>query len=46
MEFNRPYTVFDAIFTSGQTRDKLECLFENLMSNDLRRMAVLKKYEL
>ena len=33
-------TVFDAIVTS--TRDKLQCLYENLMSNNFRKTAVLK----
>ena len=38
---NRPCQgVFDAILTSRQTREKLQRLYENLMSN---RMAVLKK---
>ena len=27
-------TVFDAILTSRQTCEKLQCLFENLMSNN------------
>ena len=36
-------TVFDAILTSRQAREKLQCLYENLMSNNFRRMAVLKK---
>ena len=36
-------TVFDAILTSRQTREKLQCLFENLMSNDFRKTTVLKK---
>ena len=36
-------TVFDAILTSRQTREKLQWLYENLMSNNLRRTAVLKK---
>ena len=36
-------TVFDAILTSRQTREKLQCLYENLMSNNFRKMAVLKK---
>ena len=36
-------TVFDAILTSRQTREKLQCLYENLMSSNFRRMAVLKK---
>ena len=39
-------TVFDAILTSRQTCEKLQCLYENLMSNNFRRMAVLKKYDL
>ena len=36
-------TVFDAILTSRQTSDKLQCLYENLMSNNFRKTAVLKK---
>ena len=36
-------TVFDAILTSRQTREKLQCLYENLISNNFRRSAVLKK---
>ena len=36
-------TVFDAILTSRQTREKLQCLYENLMSNNFRRTTVLKK---
>ena len=36
-------TVFDAILTSRQTREKLLCLYENLMSNNFRKTAVLKK---
>ena len=35
-------TVFDAILTSRQTREKLLCLCENLMSNNFRETAVLK----
>ena len=35
-------TVFDAILTSRQTREKLQCLSENLMSNNFRKTAVLK----
>ena len=38
-------TVFDTILTSRQTREKLQCLYENLMSNNFHRTAVLKKYE-
>ena len=36
-------TVFDAILTSRQTGEKLQCLYENLMSNNFRRTAVLNK---
>ena len=36
-------TVFDAILTSRETREKLQCLYENLMSNNFRRTAFLKK---
>ena len=36
-------TVFDAILTSRQMREKLQCLFENLMSNNFRKTTVLKK---
>ena len=36
-------TVFDAILTSRQTREKLQCLYENLISSNFRRTAVLKK---
>ena len=35
--------VFDAILTSRQTREKLECLYENLMSNNFLSTAFLKK---
>ena len=35
-------TVFDAIFMSRQTCEKLPCLYENLMSNNFRKMAALK----
>ena len=35
--------VFDAILTSGQTCEKLQCLHENLMSNIFRKTAVLNK---
>ena len=38
-------TIFDTILTSRQTREKLQCLYENLMSNNFRKTAVLKKYE-
>ena len=36
-------TVFDVILTSRPTREKLQCLYENLMPNNFRRTAVLKK---
>ena len=36
-------TVFDAILTSRQTCEKLQCLYENLMSNNFRKTAVLNK---
>ena len=36
----------DAILTSRQTREKLQCLYENPMSNNFRKTAVLKKYQL
>ena len=36
-------TVFDAILTSRQKREKLQCLYENLMSNNFRKTAILKK---
>ena len=36
-------TVFDAILTSRQTREKLQCLYENLMLNNFRKTAVLNK---
>ena len=35
-------TVFDAMLTSRQTCEKLHCLHENLMSNNFRKVAVLK----
>ena len=38
-------TVLEAILTSRQTREKLQRLYENLMSTNFRKTAVLKKYE-
>ena len=35
-------TVFDAILTSKQKRQKLLCLYGNLMSNNFHKTAVLK----
>ena len=40
-------TVFDRILTNRQTREKLQCLYENPMSNNFRKTDFLeKKYEL
>ena len=39
-------TVFDAILTSRQTCEKLQCLYENLISNNCSKAAVLKIVEL
>ena len=36
-------TVFDAILTSRQMCEKLQCLYENPMSNNFNKTAVLKK---
>ena len=36
-------TVFEAILTSRQAREKLQCLYENLMSNNFLGTTVLKK---
>ena len=36
-------TVFDAILTSRQSHDKLQCLYENLMSNYFHKTVVLNK---
>ena len=36
-------TVFDAILTNREKCEKLQCLYENLMSNNFRTTAVLKK---
>ena len=35
--------VYDIILTNRQTPEKLQCLYENLMSNNFRKTAVLKK---
>ena len=35
--------VLEAIMTSTQPREKLQCLYENLMSSNFRKTAVLKK---
>ena len=39
-------TVFDAILTSRQTLEKLQLLYENLMSIDFCKTTVLKIFEL
>ena len=36
-------TVFDAILTSRQMCEKLQCLYENHMTNNFHKTAVLKK---
>ena len=36
-------TVLEAILTRRQPREKLQCLYENLMSNNSRKTAVLRK---
>ena len=36
-------TVFDAVLTSKQMCERLHCLYENLMSNNFRKTALLKK---
>ena len=36
-------TVFDAILTSRQMPEKLQCLYENLKSNNIHKRALLKK---
>ena len=36
-------TVFEATLTSRQTCEKLQCLYENLMSNNFRKTAALNK---
>ena len=39
--------VLKAILTGRQPREKLQCLYENLMSNNnFRKRVVLKNYEL
>ena len=39
-------TVLEAILWSKQPREKLQRLYENLMSTNFRKTAVLNKYEL
>ena len=38
--------VLEAILMSGQPREKLQCLYENLMSNNSVKRLFGKKYEL
>ena len=46
-ESNTPCYGFRRHLDSRQTREKLQCLYENLMSNNFHKTAVLKKiYEL
>ena len=41
------FTVLEAILMSRQPREKSQCLYKNLMSNNFRKTAVLeKKYEM
>ena len=35
-------TVFHAILTSRQTREKLQCLYENIMSNNSVKLQMIK----
>ena len=37
------FTVLEAILTSRQPREKSQCLYKNLMSNNFRKTAVLEK---
>ena len=37
-------TVFYAILTSRQTCEELQCLYENLMSNNFRKKGCSEKY--
>ena len=37
---------YSGLLTSRQTCEKLQCLYENPMSNNFRKTAVLKKYQL
>ena len=36
-------TALEAILTSRQPREKSQCLYKNLMPNNFRKTAVLKK---
>ena len=38
--------VLEAILTSKQPREKLQCSYENLLSNNFRKTPILEKYEL
>ena len=35
--------VLETTLTRGQLQEKLQCLHENLMSNNFRKMGILKK---
>ena len=39
----RPYLSLEAILTGRQPHEKLQCLYGNLMLNNFRKTAVLKK---
>ena len=39
----RPVMVLEAILMSRQPREKLQCLYENLMLNNFPKMAARKK---
>ena len=39
-------TVFDAILTNRQTREKLQCLYKDIMSNNFRRTATKQRIAL
>ena len=36
-------TVLEAILTSRQPREKLQCLYENLLSNNFRKTPIMEK---
>ena len=41
---NRPcHGFFDPFLTSKRTREKLQCLYDNLMLNNFRKTTVMKK---
>ena len=36
-------TVLEAILTSRQPREKLQCFYENLLSNNCRKTPIMEK---